>query len=108
MERDETREIPRQELKQYLNEDELTLPDTEREELLTQRKLVNRGLPGQMDLVENKNGVRDSAGKNTDNQTPENANEQEKREDKNGKSSRAVMWFLVLLLLVYFVYKFIL
>lgn len=43
MERDETRKIPRQELGQYLSEDEFTLPDTEREGLLIQRKLVNRG-----------------------------------------------------------------
>ena len=107
MERDETRKIPRQELRQYLSEDELTLPDTEREEILIQRKLVNRGLPDQMDLITSKNGVRDLAGKNTGNQTPEYAGEQEKYEDKNGKSNRVVMWLLVLLLLAYLIYKFI-
>jgi hypothetical protein len=41
MERDETIKIPRQELGQYLSKDELTLPDTEREGPLIQRKLVD-------------------------------------------------------------------
>ena len=36
-----------------------------------------------MDLKENKNEARDLTGKNTDNQTHENAGEQEKSEDKN-------------------------
>jgi hypothetical protein len=60
-----------------------------------------------VDLKENKNGARDLTEKNTDNQTHEYASEQEKYEDKNGKYNRAVMWFLVLSLLAYFVYKFI-
>ena len=60
-----------------------------------------------MDLKENKNEARDLTGKNTDNQTHENAGEQEKSEDKNQKTNRAVMWFLVLSLLAYFIYKFI-
>ena len=106
MERDETRKIPGQELREYLSEDELTLPDTEREELLTKRKLANRGSPGQVDFEENKNGVGDLTGKNTDNQLPEYAGEQEKNEGKNEKSSRVVMWFLVLSLLTYLIYKF--
>jgi hypothetical protein len=60
-----------------------------------------------VDLKENKNEARDLIEKITDNQTHEYASEQEKYEDKNGKSSRAVMWFLVLSLLAYFIYKFI-
>jgi hypothetical protein len=107
MERDEIRKIPEQELRQYLSEDELALPGTEREELLIQRKLVNRGLPDEMDLITSKNGVRDLAGKNTGNQTPEYSGEQEEYEDKNGKYNRVVMWLLVLLLLAYLIYKFI-
>jgi hypothetical protein len=107
MERDETRKIPRQELGEYLSEDELTLPDTEREELSVQKKLVDRGSQGQVDLEENKNGVRDLNGNNSGNETPEYAGEQEKHERENEKSNRVVMWLLVLSLLIYFIYKFI-
>ena len=60
-----------------------------------------------MDLKEHKNEARDLTEKNTDNQTHEYASEQEKYENKNEKSSRAVMWLLVLSLLAYFIYKFI-
>jgi hypothetical protein len=60
-----------------------------------------------VDLKENKNEAGDLTEKNTDNQTHDYASEQEKYEDKNGKSNRAVMWLLVLSLLAYFIYKFI-
>lgn len=43
------------ELKNYLAENELLLPDIERERLLIQKKLVDLGLLREMDLVANNN-----------------------------------------------------
>ena len=63
MDRNDEQELHRIELKHYLSEDELTLPDVEREELLLQRKLVDRGLLDEMDLIANRGVIQDAARK---------------------------------------------
>lgn len=55
--------IHRHELKHYLSEDELTLPDERREELLLQRKLVDEGFLSEMDLIINKESIQKVAKK---------------------------------------------
>jgi hypothetical protein len=47
--------IRRAELKRYLNEDELTFSDIEREEILVERKLLEQGVLRERDLVIRKN-----------------------------------------------------
>jgi hypothetical protein len=60
--------IRRAELKRYLNENELTFSDIEREEILVERKLLEQGVLRERDLVIKKNRemIKTLARKNLD------------------------------------------
>ena len=103
MDEEDERLVRRAELKHYLTEEELTLPDAEREVLLVQRKLVDQGLLNEMDLIANRDAINDLARKNLS--SIAGASKQEKFETKNRTNGRKIMWALCLFGVGYLMYK---